>query len=154
VGLYQVLYLNRTADVAYKPLAPFKPYVPFRDASCGVSTFHLTPYDVLRVRPPSPRARNPLAKHAAGCAAHHLGLVTWAHVRVASARGRTRLAGRGFEGREACACCCLSAGHPARARRGLDRLEQRLVHVEPGGVRALRAGVTVGELLAVDGWDS
>ncbi|GFR50188.1 hypothetical protein Agub_g12348 [Astrephomene gubernaculifera] len=48
VGIYQVIYLNRTADVAYKPLSAYKPYVPFRDASCGVSTFHLTVYDVIR----------------------------------------------------------------------------------------------------------
>ncbi|GLI67909.1 hypothetical protein VaNZ11_012235 [Volvox africanus] len=48
VGIYQVIYLNRTADVAYKPLSVYKPFVPFRDASCGVSTFHLTVYDVIR----------------------------------------------------------------------------------------------------------
>lgn len=49
VGIYQVIYMNMTADMAYKPLAALKPYVPFRDASCGVSTFHLTVYDVMRV---------------------------------------------------------------------------------------------------------
>ncbi|PNW87019.1 hypothetical protein CHLRE_02g105400v5 [Chlamydomonas reinhardtii] len=48
VGIYQVIYMNMTADMAYKPLAALKPYVPFRDASCGVSTFHLTVYDVMR----------------------------------------------------------------------------------------------------------
>ncbi|GLC37545.1 hypothetical protein PLESTM_000600700 [Pleodorina starrii] len=48
VGIYQVIFLNRTADVAYKPLSVYKPFVPFRDASCGVSTFHLTVYDVIR----------------------------------------------------------------------------------------------------------
>ena len=49
VGIYQVLYLNRTAEEAYKPLLAFKPYAPFRDASCGVSTFHLTVFDVIKV---------------------------------------------------------------------------------------------------------
>ncbi len=44
-----MLFLNRTAEEAYKPLLAFKPYVPFRDASCGVSTFHLTVFDVIKV---------------------------------------------------------------------------------------------------------
>lgn len=30
VGIYQVLFLNKTADDAYKPLLAYKPYVPFR----------------------------------------------------------------------------------------------------------------------------
>lgn len=46
--MFQVIYLNRTADEAFKPLQVLKPYVPFRDASCGVSTFHLTVLDCLR----------------------------------------------------------------------------------------------------------
>ncbi len=48
-GVYQVIYLNRTAEDAYRPLAAYKPFVPFRDASCGVSTFHLTVYDCIKV---------------------------------------------------------------------------------------------------------
>ncbi len=48
VGIFQVLYLNRTAEDAFKPLQGFKPFVPFRDASCGVSTFHLTVLDCLK----------------------------------------------------------------------------------------------------------
>ena len=48
--MYQILYLGRSADEAYKPLVPFKPFVPFRDASCGVSSFHLTVLDCLKVR--------------------------------------------------------------------------------------------------------
>ncbi len=50
VGMYQVIYLNRSADDAYKALLQFKPFVPFRDASCGVSSFHLTVLDCLKVR--------------------------------------------------------------------------------------------------------
>lgn len=49
VGIFQVIYLNRSAEEAYKPIMPFKPFVPFRDASCGVSTFHLTVFDVVKV---------------------------------------------------------------------------------------------------------
>jgi cell division cycle 14 len=51
MGIFQVIYLNRTADEAFKPLSAFKPFVPFRDASCGVSTFHLTVLDVIKVGP-------------------------------------------------------------------------------------------------------
>jgi len=48
VGIYQVIFLNRSAEEAFKPLQAYKPYVPFRDASCGVSTFHLTVFDVIK----------------------------------------------------------------------------------------------------------
>ncbi|KAJ9516964.1 hypothetical protein QJQ45_027383 [Haematococcus lacustris] len=48
IGIYQVVFLNRTAEEAYRPLQAFKPYMPFRDASCGVSTFHLTVWDVIK----------------------------------------------------------------------------------------------------------
>eukprot|EP00191_Tetraselmis_sp_GSL018_P004509 CAMPEP_0177596176 /NCGR_PEP_ID=MMETSP0419_2-20121207/10863_1 /TAXON_ID=582737 /ORGANISM="Tetraselmis sp., Strain GSL018" /LENGTH=223 /DNA_ID=CAMNT_0019087911 /DNA_START=730 /DNA_END=1401 /DNA_ORIENTATION=+ len=47
-GLYQVMILGRSADEAMRPLERFKPFVPFRDASCGVSTFHLTVEDCLK----------------------------------------------------------------------------------------------------------
>ncbi len=50
VGIFQVIYLNRSAEQAFQPLQAFKPYVPFRDASCGISTFHLTVFDVIKVR--------------------------------------------------------------------------------------------------------
>jgi hypothetical protein len=50
VGIYQVLYLNRTPEDAYAPLAPKGPYMPFRDASCGIPTFNLQPIDCIRVR--------------------------------------------------------------------------------------------------------
>jgi hypothetical protein len=49
VGIFQVLYLNRTPDEAYAPLAGQAPYMPFRDASCGVPTFNLQPIDCIRV---------------------------------------------------------------------------------------------------------
>ena len=61
IGMYQVIYLNRSAEEAFKPLAAFKPYVPFRDASCGVSTFHLTVFDVIKAG-----ERSMLACSAAG----------------------------------------------------------------------------------------
>jgi cell division cycle 14 len=48
VGIFLVIFLNKSAEDAYKPLLVYKPYVPFRDASCGVSTFHLTVYDVIK----------------------------------------------------------------------------------------------------------
>lgn len=41
VGAFQVLLLGRDADTAYAPLAALKPFMPFRDASCGASCFHL-----------------------------------------------------------------------------------------------------------------
>jgi cell division cycle 14 len=49
VGIYQVLYLNRSPEDAYAPLAPKGPYMPFRDASCGIPTFNLQPIDCIRV---------------------------------------------------------------------------------------------------------
>lgn len=48
VGIYQVLFLGRNADEAYRPVEAYKPFAPFRDASCGVSCFHLTVLDCLR----------------------------------------------------------------------------------------------------------
>lgn len=50
VGIYQVLYLNRSPEEAYAPLAPKGPYMPFRDASCGIPTFNLQPIDCIKVR--------------------------------------------------------------------------------------------------------
>eukprot|EP00899_Mesostigma_viride_P011663 jgi/Mesvir1/20498/Mv12384-RA.1 len=48
MGLYQVICEKMSADDAYKPLAKYGPYVPFRDPSCGVSTHHLTVLDCLK----------------------------------------------------------------------------------------------------------
>lgn len=48
VGMYQILFLGRSADDSYRPVEAFKPFAPFRDASCGVSCFHLTVLDCLR----------------------------------------------------------------------------------------------------------
>lgn len=42
IGTYSVLYLGKSADEAYRPLLSLKPFAPYRDASCGVSTYHLT----------------------------------------------------------------------------------------------------------------
>lgn len=48
MGIYCVLFLDMPADEAYRPLTTLKPFAPFRDASCGASTFHLTVLDCLR----------------------------------------------------------------------------------------------------------
>ena len=46
-GLFAIQVLGRTAAAAYAPLARLEPFVPFRDASSGPSTFHLTVRHVL-----------------------------------------------------------------------------------------------------------
>lgn len=48
IGMYQVLCMDRSATEAYKTVAHLQPFVPFRDPTCGVSTFHLTVLDCLR----------------------------------------------------------------------------------------------------------
>lgn len=48
MGIYCTLYFGWPADEAYKPLTALKPFAPFRDASCGASTFHLTVLDCIR----------------------------------------------------------------------------------------------------------
>eukprot|EP00775_Hariotina_reticulata_P004251 gene4251-4502_t len=48
VGVFQALYLNRSPEEAYAPLAKQAPYIPFRDASCGPLTFNLQPIDCIR----------------------------------------------------------------------------------------------------------
>mmetsp|Transcript_47807 Transcript_47807/g.88970 ORF Transcript_47807/g.88970 Transcript_47807/m.88970 type:complete len:663 (-) Transcript_47807:447-2435(-) len=48
MGIYCTLYLGWSADEAYKPLMALKPFAPFRDASCGASSFHLTVLDCIR----------------------------------------------------------------------------------------------------------
>lgn len=48
IGIYQILYLNRTANEAWEFLKPLEPYIPFRDASTGLCTFRLTVLHCLR----------------------------------------------------------------------------------------------------------
>ena len=50
VGIFQVMLLQRSADRAYSLLQAMEPFLPFRDASMGTSTFDLTVLDCLRVR--------------------------------------------------------------------------------------------------------
>ena len=50
VGIWQVLYLNRSAEQAYAPLAALPPCEEFRDASSGASLLPLTILDVIQVR--------------------------------------------------------------------------------------------------------
>lgn len=48
IGCFAVIYLQRSADEAYRPLQNCKqPYLPFRDASFGGCTYDLTIIDVL-----------------------------------------------------------------------------------------------------------
>ena len=48
-GIFQVMIMGRSHEEASQVVAPYKPYVPFRDPSSGVSTFHLTVFDVIKV---------------------------------------------------------------------------------------------------------
>lgn len=49
IGAFAVIILKRTAEEAYRPfLGIYPPFVPFRDASFGLSTFNLTVLDCLR----------------------------------------------------------------------------------------------------------
>ena len=48
VGAYDILFRGATAEEAYAKLMTLAPFVPFRDASCGPSTFSLTVLDVLQ----------------------------------------------------------------------------------------------------------
>ncbi|XP_032883795.1 dual specificity protein phosphatase CDC14A isoform X4 [Amblyraja radiata] len=49
IGAYSVIYLQKTPEEAYRSLVAGKnpPYMPFRDASFGNSTYHLTILDCL-----------------------------------------------------------------------------------------------------------
>uniref|UniRef100_UPI00398EC7FC dual specificity protein phosphatase CDC14AB isoform X2 n=1 Tax=Pristiophorus japonicus TaxID=55135 RepID=UPI00398EC7FC len=49
IGAYSVIYLQKTPEEAYRSLVAGKnpPYLPFRDASFGNSTYHLTILDCL-----------------------------------------------------------------------------------------------------------
>ncbi|XP_048395122.1 dual specificity protein phosphatase CDC14AB isoform X2 [Stegostoma tigrinum] len=49
IGAYSVIYLQKTPEEAYRCLVAGKnpPYLPFRDASFGNSTYHLTILDCL-----------------------------------------------------------------------------------------------------------
>merc|ERR1719361_2558016 len=46
---YQVVALGKAADLAYEPFCGiYPPFLPFRDATCGICTFHLTIIDCLK----------------------------------------------------------------------------------------------------------
>ncbi len=49
VGIFQVVFLQRTPEQAYSRVQSMQPFVPFRDASCGPPSFHLTVLDCVRV---------------------------------------------------------------------------------------------------------
>ncbi|KAK9833043.1 hypothetical protein WJX74_005392 [Apatococcus lobatus] len=48
VGLYQVLLLDRTPELAFQTVKSLGPFAPFRDASCGQSCFDLSVLDCLK----------------------------------------------------------------------------------------------------------
>ncbi|KAJ7547929.1 hypothetical protein O6H91_08G110200 [Diphasiastrum complanatum] len=48
LGAYLVLFEDWDADAAYLPLASFEPYLPFRDPTSGISTYHLSVLDCIR----------------------------------------------------------------------------------------------------------
>jgi cell division cycle 14 len=46
---YQAAVMHQSADVAYQPFnGIYPPFLPFRDATCGICTFHLTVLDCLK----------------------------------------------------------------------------------------------------------
>lgn len=46
---YQVIVQGKCAELAYEPFCGiYPPFLPFRDATCGVCTFHLTIVDCLK----------------------------------------------------------------------------------------------------------
>lgn len=50
VGAYEIIFLKKTPEEAYRPLqaAASSPFLPFRDASFGLSSYNLTVLDVLQ----------------------------------------------------------------------------------------------------------
>jgi len=49
VCAYQVIVMGKTAEAAYEPFRGiYPPFLPFRDATCGICTFHLTIMDCLK----------------------------------------------------------------------------------------------------------
>ncbi|CAG9467399.1 unnamed protein product [Pedinophyceae sp. YPF-701] len=48
VGIYLIMICGWAADEAYEVLKVLRPFASFRDASCGPSTFPLTPQDCLK----------------------------------------------------------------------------------------------------------
>lgn len=49
MGAYQVIAMGKGADLAYQPFCGiYPPFLPFRDATCGICTFHLTILDCLK----------------------------------------------------------------------------------------------------------
>lgn len=49
IGAFQVIVQKKTADEAYKPFQNiYPPFLPFRDATYGICTYHLTILDCLK----------------------------------------------------------------------------------------------------------
>ena len=49
ICVFQIIYLKKTPEEAYKPLVGGNSpqFIPFRDATYGISTYHLTLLDCL-----------------------------------------------------------------------------------------------------------
>jgi len=48
IGAYLILYKDMSVQDAYKHFVRYAPFLPYRDASCGISTFNLTVLDCLK----------------------------------------------------------------------------------------------------------
>uniref|UniRef100_A0A0G4G842 protein-tyrosine-phosphatase n=1 Tax=Chromera velia CCMP2878 TaxID=1169474 RepID=A0A0G4G842_9ALVE len=49
VGAFQIVVLNKPADDAYRPFVGiYPPFLPFRDATYGICTYHCTIHDCLK----------------------------------------------------------------------------------------------------------
>ena len=71
IGCYCVLFLNMSADDSYRPLLSLKPFAPYRDASCGVSTYHLTVCSSAQATPARGSRRAPRPGAGVGLPAGH-----------------------------------------------------------------------------------
>jgi len=49
ISCFQVMMLRRPADLAYKPFVNIRPpFLPFRDATCGICNYHCTVWDCIK----------------------------------------------------------------------------------------------------------
>lgn len=49
ISCFQVMMLKRPADLAYKPFVNIRPpFLPFRDATCGICNYHCTVLDCIK----------------------------------------------------------------------------------------------------------
>lgn len=71
VGVFAVLQLHQNSAQAYQNVDFLAPFLPFRDASCGPSTFHLTVLHCIQVQSsPAAITKKPVCL----CLPHALGV--------------------------------------------------------------------------------